>query len=175
MQTIFKFTLNCQSLGVDRCLNSGMPTPNRRPIGSGLKRSLFMTENAKTLTTGEFSKITGMPVSTLTRMLRQGRIRGEKRGAKWAIFENEVHNVTAAAAQKKASSSSDFGPIFEAPVSSGKTYDIKAFSKMTYLTEKGVRQWLASGRLTGRLNPGGEGVVDAANLDRPELRHLIRK
>ena len=46
---------------------------------------------------------------------------------------------------------------------------------MTYLTEKGVRQWLASGRLTGRLNPGGEGVVDAANLDRPELRHLIRK
>ena len=46
---------------------------------------------------------------------------------------------------------------------------------MTYLTEKGVRQWLASGRLSGRLDPGGKGVVDAANLDRPELRHLIRK
>ena len=134
-----------------------------------------MTENAKTLTTGEFSEITGMSVSTLTRMLRQGRIRGEKRGGKWAIFESEVHNSTVAPAQKESSSSSDFGPIFEAPVSSGKTYDIEAFSQMTYLTEKGVRQWLASGRLSGRLDPGGKGVVEAANLDRPELRHLIRK
>jgi excisionase family DNA binding protein len=134
-----------------------------------------MTENAKTLTTGEFSKITGMAVSTLTQLLRQGRIRGEKRGGKWAIFESEVHNSTVAAAQKKAISSNEFGPIFETPVPSGKTYDIETFSQMTYLTEKGVRQWLASGRLSGRLDPGGKGVVDAENLDRAVLRHLIRK
>jgi excisionase family DNA binding protein len=134
-----------------------------------------MTENEKTLTTGEFSKLTGMAVSTLTQLLRQGRIRGEKRGGKWAIFESEVHNSTVAAAQKKAISSNEFGPIFEAPVSSGKTYDIDTFAQMTYLTEKGVRQWLASGRLSGRLDPGGKGVVDAENLDRADLRHLIRK
>lgn len=134
-----------------------------------------MTENAKTLTTGEFSEITGMAVSTLTRMLRQGRIRGEKRGGKWAIYESELHNATVAAQKKGADSSSEFGPIFEAPVISGKTYDIATFSQMTYLTEKGVRQWLASGRLSGQLDPGGKGVVDASNLERADLRHLIRK
>jgi hypothetical protein len=46
---------------------------------------------------------------------------------------------------------------------------------MTYLTEKGVRQWLKTGRLSGRAGADGKVRVDAANLDRPELQHLIRK
>jgi len=129
-----------------------------------------MTENAKTLTTGEFSKITGIAVSSLTLMLRQGRIRGEKRSGKWAIDEKEVQNTVVLSKQKAGKSSTDLGPIFDAPVAAGKTYNVETFSQMTYLTRKGVRQWLETGRLSG-----GKGMVDAANLDRPGLKHLIRK
>jgi len=46
---------------------------------------------------------------------------------------------------------------------------------LTYLTEKGVRQWLKAGRLSGRPGADGKVLVDTANLDRPELQHLIRK
>jgi hypothetical protein len=56
-----------------------------------------------------------------------------------------------------------------------KTVDVDAFVQMTYLTEKGVRQWLKTGRLSGRAGADGKLRVDAANLERPEFQHLIRK
>jgi excisionase family DNA binding protein len=121
-----------------------------------------MTETAKTLTSAEFSERTGLSVSTVTKMLRQGRLRGEKRGGKWAIFESEATNF--------ASTSVTPAP---APTR-GETYPIETFVQMTYLTEKGVRQFLKTGRLTGGVDDQGRLMVDAANLKRPELRHLIR-
>lgn len=134
-----------------------------------------MTENGKTLTTGEFSQLTGIAVPTITRMLRQDKIRGKKRSGKWIIYENELQNSAVVAQKDPGGISPGVDPIRDVPVASHKTYDVEAFALMTYLTEKGVRQWLKTGRLSG--HPGADGMVrvDAANLDRPELQHLIRK
>ena len=133
-----------------------------------------MAENGKTLTTGEFSKMTGIAVSTLTQMLRQGNIRGEKRSGKWAIDESELQNKEVVINKNRGKPSTSLGPIFDTPAAAGKTYDVETFAQKTYLTEKGIRQWLKTGRLSGSTDAGGTVLVDAANLDRPELQHLVR-
>lgn len=134
-----------------------------------------MVDIDKTLTTGEFSEMTGFTVSAIAKMLRQGKIRGEKRGGKWAIYESELQNNAVITKNERGNSSANLGPIFDTPPAAGKAYDVEAFVKMTYLTEKGVRQWLKIGRLSGSTDTGGKVLVNATNLDRPELRHLIRK
>lgn len=134
-----------------------------------------MTDIGKTLTTGEFSQMTGIAVSTITQMLRQGQINGEKHSGKWAIYESELQNKTVVTKKDRRQSSASLGPIFDTPANAGRTYDIETFVQMTYLTEKGVRQWIKTGRLSGSTDAGGKVRVDAANLDRPELRHLVRK
>lgn len=134
-----------------------------------------MAGNDKTLTTAEFSQMTGIPVSRITQMLRSEKIRGEKRSGKWMIDESEVQNAAVV-------SKIDHGKPSEKPDTPGNTqsvaqkgYDVESFVQMTYLTEKGVRRWLKTGRLSGGIDTGGKILVDAANLDRPELSHLIRK
>lgn len=134
-----------------------------------------MTDNEKTLTTAEFSRITGISVSTITRMLREKKIRGEKRRGKWAIDQSELPNAAVAANKDHGKSSTGPGPVFSAQPVVEKTYGVDTFVQMTYLTEKGVRQWLKSGRLSGCTDANGDIRVDAANLERPELRHLVRK
>ncbi len=134
-----------------------------------------MADNGKTLTTSEFSQMTGIAVSTVTQMLRQGKINGEKRNGKWAIYESALQNQSGVTKIDRGDASTRLGPIFETPTDSGKAYDVETFARMTYLTEKGVRQWLKTGRLSGRTDTGGKMLVDATNLDRSELRHLVRK
>ncbi|WP_319409855.1 helix-turn-helix domain-containing protein [uncultured Desulfosarcina sp.] len=134
-----------------------------------------MAENSKALTTGEFSKITGIAVSTITQMLRQGKIQGEKSSGKWAIHESELQKRAMVTRKEHGELSDNMGSVFNIPAVAGKGYDIEAFAQMTYLTEKGVRQWLKTGRLSGSVDSDGNVLVDAANLDRPELQHLLRK
>ena len=134
-----------------------------------------MAENDKTLTTGEFSQMTGVAVSTITQMLRRGKIRGEKRSGKWAIYKSELQNTAVVTPNNRGSKSTSEALVSNTPPVSQKTYDVDAFVQMTYLTEKGVRQWLRTGRLSGRAGADGKVRVDAANLARPELQHLIRK
>jgi excisionase family DNA binding protein len=131
-----------------------------------------MSENAKMLTTAEFSKLTGLTVRTITRMLREGKLRGEKRAGKWAIYEGEHQHALPG---KKDASPPPMAPAVGVSATNGKVYDVETFAQMTYLTEKGVRQWLKTGRLSGRIEPDGKATVDAANLDRPDLQHWIRK
>jgi hypothetical protein len=134
-----------------------------------------MAENDHTLTTGEFSQMTGIAVSTITLRLRQGKLRGEKRSGKWAIFKSELQHTAELAQPNRGIKSASVRPVSSPPAASFTSYDVDAFVKMTYLTEKGVRQWLRTGRLSGRTGADGKVRVDAANLDRPELQHLIRK
>ena len=134
-----------------------------------------MADTSKTLTTGEFSKMTGIPVSRLTQMLRHGKLAGEKRSGKWAIFASELNNTTADTQATRGRPADDSGPGVDRPTVSDQVYDVPTFAQMTYLTENGVRRWLKTGRLSGRIDSGGQQVVDASNLDRPELRHLVRK
>jgi hypothetical protein len=133
-----------------------------------------MADNDNTLTTADFSKQTGMAVSTITMMLRQGKLRGEKRSGKWAIYATELQNpaITRNNHQEKSPSSA---PVLKASSDTEATYDVETFARMTYLTEYGVRQWLRIGRLKGFIEAGGKMQVDATNLQRPELQHLIRK
>ena len=133
-----------------------------------------MVENGKTLTTGEFSRMTGISAPTITQMLRQDKIRGEKRSGKWAIFESELQNKTILGKKGRGKALAGPDPIFNAHAAP-KAYDVQTFVQMTYLTEKGVRQWLKTGRLSGRTDANGNLLVDTANLNRSEFKHLVRK
>ena len=134
-----------------------------------------MAETEKTLTTGEFSQITGIAVSTITQMLRLDKIRGEKRSGKWAIYESELQHSAVVNQKDRMGISSSVGPGLDTPTAAQNACDVETFVQMTYLTEKGVRQWLKTGRLSGRPGADGKVLVDTANLDRPEFQHLIRK
>jgi len=133
-----------------------------------------MTENEKTLTTAQYSEKTGISVSTVSRMLRQGRLRGEKRGGKWAIFKDELQASLAQppAAGDPAAASSGVNPDIQ--TANGKTHDVESFARLTYLTENGVRRWFRTGRLSGSTDSGGNVQIDASNLQRPEFKHLVR-
>jgi excisionase family DNA binding protein len=124
-----------------------------------------MAENGKTLTTAEFSQLTGISISTITQLLRQGKIHGEKRSGKWAIYESELQRTTAVTKKDRGELSNSTGPLIYTPAADGKGYDVKTFAEMTYLTEKGVRYWLKTGRLSGFADADGNILVDANNLD----------
>ncbi len=55
------------------------------------------------------------------------------------------------------------------------TYSIAEFSTMTYLTEKGVAEWLKIGRLKGVQAESGEWRVLGRNLQVPDVQRLVRK
>ncbi len=57
---------------------------------------------------------------------------------------------------------------------SKKTFSVVEFSEMTYLTEKGVNDWLKQGKLNGEKNEKGDWLVDAASLQLPFMKKLIR-
>lgn len=132
-----------------------------------------MTDNANTLTTAEYAERSGLSVSTVTRMLRTGTLNGEKRSGKWVIFDD---GGDARQADTRTAPEKPLAPAAGASAkqADGNTCSIEAFARLTYLTEKGVRRFLADGRLTGGVDQNGQTVVDAANLQRPEIKHLIR-
>jgi len=124
-----------------------------------------MTDEIKYLTAKEFSKITGIPVPAVNRLLRDRKVTGEKKSGKWLIRESElkspfVQNIT----------NSVSGDPTEL-----RSYSTAEFSKMTYLTEKGVLEWLKNGRLSGEINALSEQRVSASNLDSPDIKRLLRK
>ena len=59
--------------------------------------------------------------------------------------------------------------------SAGRTFTVSEFVEMTYLTELGVGQWLKQGRLTGQQNEKGDWLIDAANLQVPDISRLLRE
>jgi hypothetical protein len=82
-------------------------------------------------------------------------------------------------APKKAAVTKKPGPAKKTKPAKGTASDAKAYSlaefvNMTYLTENGVKAWLKQGRLSGRQNKTGEWMIDAANLDAPHVKRLVR-
>ena len=132
-----------------------------------------MSATVKTLTTAEYAKRSGLSVSTVTKMLREGTLRGEKRSGKWVIFETDAATpVTAAPAT--ASAPAKAPAAAPAKPATGEKYTLETFAQKTYLTETGVRQYLKAGRLTGGVDETGRQMVDAANLTRSDFKHLVR-
>ena len=138
-----------------------------------------MTDAGKTLTTSEYSKISGVSVSTITKMLRQGKLLGRKINGKWAIDADQVPKIDTFADKTNKNVRNKTEPAMQQTppptTSGGKAYDVDTFTRMTYLTEKGVRQFLKTGRLSGSVDDNGNLLVNADNLDRPDFRHLIRQ
>lgn len=126
-----------------------------------------MTGDANTLTTREFSRLTGIPVASVARMLRQSQLRGEKRSGKWAIYRSELEKAGTSNKQETRNRP-------ETPTVNEDVYDIDTFVAMTYLTKKGVLRWLQTGRLTGSTDTAGNASIDAANLSRPEIQYILR-
>jgi hypothetical protein len=82
-------------------------------------------------------------------------------------------------APKKAANTKKTGPSkktkpAKGTVSAAKAYSLAEFVNITYLTENGVKAWLKQGRLSGRQNETGEWMIDAANLDAPYVKRLVR-
>lgn len=55
-----------------------------------------------------------------------------------------------------------------------KTFSVVEFSEMTYLTLKGVNEWLKQGKLKGQKDAKGKWLVDAASLQLSLMKKLIR-
>lgn len=156
------------------------------------ERAEKMAQKTDALTTKQFSEIKGMPVSTVSRMIRDGRIKATKKAGRWMIPKDQLSAVsgdtpptassapdrkkaTAASPPKGAPASAAKSPKAARPASpTGKTMDIADFAARTYLTEFGVTQWLKNGRLTGKRDERGNWQVDAANLDHPHIKRLLR-
>ena len=50
-----------------------------------------MAKKSEHVSTSEFSKLTGIPVSSVVKLLRQGKIKGVKKAGKWMISKNQHH------------------------------------------------------------------------------------
>jgi len=180
------------------------------------------TQNT-TLTTSEFAKAAGVPVASVSKLIRDGKLKAKKTGGKWMIPQSQLGSELvralkepARAAQRKAPAAKTGRtrpapkakavpppqpPVVAAPVSTEpepvqnvptpgpapaappapearleeKTYTIPEFAAMTYLTEKGVEEWLRAGRIKGVQTASGEWQVLDGNLQVPDINRLLRK
>jgi excisionase family DNA binding protein len=162
-----------------------------------------MPQDASSLSTREFSKLTGIAVSTVNRLLREGKIKGVKTAGKWKIAKSEMTAKAIQAILKPSRkgtgpgkidrmavkedkpkgsgvSKASFSAATDTKASSGtstdgpRTYSVTEFSGLTYLTEYGVLEYLKKGRLQGVKDEKGQWRLGADNLQNPGMRHLIR-
>ena len=75
------------------------------------------------------------------------------------------------AAAKKSAAPKNAKPA-KAPA--GKAIPLADFVGMTYLTENGAKEWLRKGRLAGSQDDTGQWLVDASNLEIPDIKRLVR-
>ena len=159
-----------------------------------------MAKKPKMLTTGEFSKLSGISASTVNKWIRDKKIKAEKQSGKWIIGEDQLKSKAVAdfgltgpargaagGKKKSAKSSRKLVAAAKKPLKSAKpsktspklptgvkAYSVDEFSAMTYLTDFGVRQFLKIGRLKGEIDTGGNWKVYAENLFDPLIKHLVR-
>ena len=164
-----------------------------------------MAKKIERLTTGEFSKLTGVPAATVTKLIRDGKLKAVKEAGKWMIAKSQsklkilkehakplkpaanktVKPKKAPAEVKKAkpkpaetpsrSKSAAVKPKPSPALGGGKTYTVPEFSALTYLTDFGVIAWLKQGRLQGSMDDTGQWRVAASSLDLPTVKRLMRQ
>lgn len=132
-----------------------------------------MAQKSKQLTTREFSEQTGLSVSTVTQMIRQGKIEAVKSGGRWYIAAAQLDNpaVRNAAGPKTGGAKKK---STAAAAGAADRLSVSDFAGRTYLTEAGVVQYLRQGRLQGGQDESGQWWVDSANLEHPAMQHLLR-
>jgi excisionase family DNA binding protein len=128
------------------------------------------------LTTNEFSKLTGIPASTIAKMVRTGKLEGTKVKGRWLIPRSQLEaDVVKAQSESGATSVSVASGSAKESRPSGSYFTVPEFSARTYLTEAGIERWLMSERLMGKRDAKGRWQVDRRNLELPQIKHLIRK
>jgi excisionase family DNA binding protein len=164
-----------------------------------------MATRTTSMTTSEFAKAAGVSAASISKLIRDGKLKARKEGGKWLISRIQVDSKVVRALKKPAKAgkskparqpsapmppvSQGPGPV-QAPADHGaasadppepetraeeKTYTISEFAAMTYLTEKGVSEWLKSGRIKGVQEANGEWRVLGSNLQVPDISRLLRK
>jgi predicted site-specific integrase-resolvase len=152
-----------------------------------------MAKKSDLLTSSEFSSKTGISKSRVSKLIREGKIKAEKKSGKWMISPDQLNakavkkalkpdkpsskKKTTTSKPKKAQAKAKNSPTPKAEEQEGanKSFSTAEFVQMTYLTEKGVSEWLKSGQLAGQQNDKGEWRIDAANLEKPNVKHLVRE
>ena len=152
-----------------------------------------MAKKSELLTSSEFSSKAGISASTVSKLIRDGKIKALKKSGKWMIDPDQLKAKAVIKATKKsrpsakkkpaksttqkatAKAKKPSSPKVAKPAAAPKTFSVAEFAEMTYLTEKGVREWLKCGRLAGHQDDKGGWRIDSANLDAPNVKRLIRK
>jgi hypothetical protein len=125
------------------------------------------------LTTKEFASRSGLAVTQVTKMLREKKLAGEKQSGKWMIPASALKFLSASTSAAPATPPAKPAPKAKT-AGNATAYSVSEFSAMSYLTETGVLRWLKQERLKGTLTPSGEWQVDAASLELPYIKHLLR-
>lgn len=128
----------------------------------------------KTLSTKEYSIITGLPVAAVTKMLRSGQLSGTKRSGRWMISQDQA-TTKSVTSPKTTTRESKASPSIAAKAVFKSDYSIGEFCKITYLTEFGIERWLKKGKIKGRQDDDGNWRIDADSLNLPNIKHLLRE
>lgn len=151
-----------------------------------------MATPPKPLSTGEFARLTGLSSTAVGALIREGKLKARKQGGKWEIPQSQLASkwVKAAAprtlaprAAKPAAAPARPRPAempegrIPSPAAEPveQSWSVPEFAAMSYLTEKGVSEWLKMGRLKGIKAASGEWRVLERNLQVPDIRRLLRK
>lgn len=141
-----------------------------------------MSQEKKLMTTGAFAKEVGISTAKVSKLIRDGKIEATKVSGRWRINPSQLkifsaHKSGQGTTAKIPKSASKATPRARkaGPATSQKSFSIGEFAAMTYLTEKGVLDWLKSGRLTGRIGAKGEWSIEASNLKKADILRLVRE
>ena len=163
-----------------------------------------MAKKSELLSSAKFAKKTGLTSATVSKLIRDGKIKATKKSGKWMIDPDQLNAKAARAASKtgkpkakkkaakpksepkkaatkpqktaqpKVAQPKVAESKAEKPATGQKSYSIAEFAGMTYLTEKGVAEWLKLGRLSGSQDAQGAWRIDAANLEASNVKRLVR-
>ena len=163
-----------------------------------------MAKKIERLTTSEFAKLTGVTAASVTKLIRDGKLKAVKQGGKWMIAKSQSKRKVlkkyatpqktaankAAKPPKRSAKAKTAQPMRSRPqtasqpaaekpktsprTGSRKTLSVPEFSSLTYLTAFGVIAWLKQGRLKGNMDETGQWRVAASNLDLTSVKRLLR-
>lgn len=138
-----------------------------------------MATPTKSMTAGEFAKAAGVSAARISKLIREGKLKAKKEGVRWMISQSQldakVVRELKRTSEPVASKAAPAAPPEPEARPAEMTYSIAEFAAMTYLTEKGVAEWLKIGRIKGIQKEAGEWRVLASNLEVSDISRLLRK
>ncbi len=156
-----------------------------------------MAKPITSMTTREFAKATGIPAATVSKLIRDGKLKAKKEGNSWRIASSqlkakavlELEKPATPAKGKKAAKPAlapkaarpanvaaarpaaplrPVAPATAAPAPAAAPAPVPSPTERAYTVAE-------SGRLMGRQEAGGQWVVFESNLQVPDISRLVRK